>query len=210
MSAEDSLPTSNANVNSRSRLSNDTHEEGEDMNEEGEETNGEEYTSLDPQDNTPADNSDNADEEGEQPADLWDLKKIYTTKDILKSNAVKCMGDKCCLVACSIWSSNLNPKEPWFSCLDCQENHFNGWPEDKLPLHLDDEWRNTVRDKCTDDDDPVMPNVPRVPCGEPTTACPRKKPRIVHTYAPPRVKNSDDLYQCSECDKAYKSRQLIM
>ena len=156
-----------------------------------------------------------------------------------------------------------------------------------------------VRDKCTDDDDPVMPNVPRVPGGEPTTACPRvgdekaeaktsrsktaantlmvttaiestslatassqiagtrgvgkgaiagmpsnsssvsvvgvggqcydinsgvvpemtldglsskrqklrKGPRIVHTYAPPPVKNSDDLYQCSECDKAYKRWQ---
>ncbi len=79
--------------------------------EEGEDTNGEENTALDAHDDTPTDDS------GEPPADLWDLKKIYTTKDILKSNAVKCMGDKCRLVACSIWSSNLNPEEPWFSCL---------------------------------------------------------------------------------------------
>ena len=85
--------------------SNDANEE------EGEDTNGEENTALDAHDDTPTDDS------GEPPADLWDLKKIYTTKDILKSNAVKCMGDKCRLVACSIWSSNLNPEEPWFSCL---------------------------------------------------------------------------------------------
>jgi hypothetical protein len=77
----------------------------------------EENTSLDAQDNTPADDSDNADEEGEPPAELWDLVKIYTAKDILKSNAVKCMGDKCRLVACSIWSSTLNPKEPCFLAL---------------------------------------------------------------------------------------------
>jgi hypothetical protein len=108
MSAEeqDSLPTSNANVNSRSRMSNDTHEEGVDTNEEAEDMNGAENTSLDP-----------PDEEGEPPADSWNLKTIYTAKDILRSNAVKCMGDKCCLVACSIWSSNLNPEELWFSCL---------------------------------------------------------------------------------------------
>ena len=85
--------------------SNDANEE------EGEDTNGEENTALDAHDDTPTDDS------GEPPADLWDLKKIYTTKDILKSNAVKCMGDKCRLVACSIWSSNLNPEEPWFYCL---------------------------------------------------------------------------------------------
>jgi hypothetical protein len=85
--------------------SNDANEEGEDANEEGEDTNMEEDTSLDAQDDTPADDSDNADEEGKPPAELWDLVKIYTAKDILKSNAVKCMGDKCHLVACSIWSS---------------------------------------------------------------------------------------------------------
>ena len=67
-------------------------------------------------------------------------------------------------------SPTLTPTPPL--PLDCQENDFNGWPEDNLPVHLDDEWRNTVRDKCTTDDDPVMPNVPRVPGGEPTTACP--------------------------------------
>jgi len=88
-----------------------------DANKEGEVTNMEEDASLDVQDDTPADDSDNADEEGGPPAELWDLVKIYTAKDILKSNAVKCMGEKCRLVACSIWSSTLNPEEPWFSCL---------------------------------------------------------------------------------------------
>ena len=88
-----------------------------DANEEGEDTNMEEDASLYVQDDTPADDSDNADEEGGPPAELWDLVKIYTAKDILKSNAVKCMGENCRLVACSIWSSTLNPEEPWFSCL---------------------------------------------------------------------------------------------
>ena len=92
-------------------MSNDTHEEGVDTNEEGEDMNRAENTSLDPQDITPTNNL------VEPPADSWNLKTIYTAKDILRSNAVKCMGDKCRLVACSIWSSNLNPEEPWFSCL---------------------------------------------------------------------------------------------
>ena len=85
--------------------SNDANEE------EGEDTNGEENTALDAHDDTPTDDS------GEPPADLWDLKKIYTTKDILKSNAVKCMGDKCRLVACSIWSSTSIPKSRGFIAL---------------------------------------------------------------------------------------------
>ena len=85
--------------------SNDANEE------EGEDTNGEENISFDAHNDTPTYDS------GELPDELWNLKKIYTRKDILKSNAVKCMGDKCRLVACSIWSSNLNPEEPWFYCL---------------------------------------------------------------------------------------------
>jgi hypothetical protein len=156
--------------------------------------------------------SEQNDEEGEPPAQQWTLVGIYSTQQILKRYAVKCMGEKCRLVACSIWSSTLHPGERRFSCLgkllciiscfilllntirddissipsnpphshthsssplDCQEDDFDGWG-DKLPVkgHLDDEWRNAVRNKCTDDDDPVMPNVPRVPGGEPTTACP--------------------------------------
>ena len=69
-------------------------------------------------------------------------------------------------------SPTLTPTPPL--PLDCQENDFNGWPVEELPVkeHLDDEWRNTVHDKCTNDDEPVMPNVPRVPGGERTTACP--------------------------------------
>jgi hypothetical protein len=74
MSAEerDSLPTSNANVSSRSRMSNDTHEEGVDTNEEGEDMNRAENTSLDPQDIIPTNNL------VEPPADSWNLKTIYT------------------------------------------------------------------------------------------------------------------------------------
>ena len=60
---------------------------------------------------------DNADDDGEPPDKLWDLVKIFTTKKMLKSNAVKCMGDKCHLVACSIWSTTLNPKKQLDICL---------------------------------------------------------------------------------------------
>jgi hypothetical protein len=96
-----------------------------------------------------------------------------------------CLGKLLCTITCFILllhtirddiSSTLHPPHSHThssSPLDCQDTFFDGWG-DKLPVkgHLDDEWRNTVRDKCTDDDDPVMPNVPRVPGGEPTTACP--------------------------------------
>ena len=102
---EDEKSAANDNTMNVDAPSNDANEE------EGEYMNGEESTSLNAHNNTLNDDS------GEPPAELWELAKIYTTKDILKSNAVKCMVDKCRLVACSIWSSNLNPEEPWFYCL---------------------------------------------------------------------------------------------
>jgi hypothetical protein len=60
--------------------------------------------------------------------------------------------------------------------LDFQSKYFDGWPEENLPIkYLNDEWRDAVRNKCTDPvygTKLVMPNFSQVPGGEPTTACP--------------------------------------
>jgi hypothetical protein len=104
-----------------------------------------------------------ADEEEEETEELWDLKVVLTAKQILMPRPIVCQGDNCDLVACCIWSSNLDPETPWYSCLDCQEAFFGGWPANpgELPVKvLDDEWRDAIIEKCTLEDEPAMPNLP--------------------------------------------------
>ena len=67
-----------------------------------------------------------AEEEGgddEEEPETWELKKVFTARQIKRSDAPKCESDECDgrpnRRACSKWVSNRN--EPWFSCLDCQE-----------------------------------------------------------------------------------------
>jgi len=103
------------------------------------------------------------DEEEDEAEELWDLKVVLAAKQILMPRPIICQGDNCDLVACCIWSSNLDPETPWYSCLDCQEEFFGGWPANpgELPVKvLDDEWRNAMIEKCTLVDEPAMPNLP--------------------------------------------------
>ena len=103
------------------------------------------------------------DEEEEEVEELWDLKVVLNAKQILMPRPIICQGDTCDLVACCIWSSNLDPETPWYSCLDCQEEYFGGWPANpgELPIKvLNDEWRNAMIEKCTLVDEPAMPNLP--------------------------------------------------
>ena len=132
-------------------------------------------------DNNDADNSIKAaisedhvigedDGDAEEQVELWDLKVVLSAKQIRMAQPTLCQSDKCNLVACCIWSSNLDPETPWYSCLDCQEEHFGGWPSTEesdgsggtgLPIKvLSDDLREAMMDKCTQLVDPVMPNLP--------------------------------------------------
>jgi len=100
--------------------------------------------------------------EGEEPEELWDLKMVLPVEQIRKSTN-RCGTAGCDLIPCCIWSSSLDPETPWYCCLDCQANGFDGWPEKKeeLPIKvLKDDLREAMLDKCTRLDDPVMPDLP--------------------------------------------------
>jgi hypothetical protein len=90
-------------------------------------------------------------EAGEEEEELWDLKVVFSARDISKTNPILCSTEDCGLVACSVWSSNLDPEKPWYTCLDCQAMDFGGWPEpNELPLKvLTEEHRAVILEKCT-------------------------------------------------------------
>lgn len=100
---------------------------------------------------------------------------VLSAKQILSPHPVICQTDGCNLVACCIWSSNLDPETPWYSCLDCQVEHFGGWPSTDeaegggggLPIKvLSDELREAMMEKCTNLVEPELPNLPSVIGGE--------------------------------------------
>mmetsp|Transcript_24282 Transcript_24282/g.51509 ORF Transcript_24282/g.51509 Transcript_24282/m.51509 type:complete len:1060 (+) Transcript_24282:126-3305(+) len=102
-------------------------------------------------------------DDNSKPEELWDLKMILPASQIRQPTAERCSTAGCDLVACCIWSSNLDPETPWYSCLDCQANDFGGWPEKKeeIPIEvLRDDLREVMIEKCTKYESPEMPNLP--------------------------------------------------
>lgn len=97
---------------------------------------------------TPDDNDDNE----QDPSELWELKHIFTAKELSKSKANKCQTANCSLVACSAWATKSAPQDLWFTCLDCQATDYEGWPTDveELPVgFLTLENRNKILELCT-------------------------------------------------------------
>ena len=102
---------------------------------------------------------DNNSEEGAE--ELWDLKIVLGTVQIRQAQK-QCQTPGCDLLACTVWESNRSPKEPWFSCLDCQEKDFGGWPEKREEIPIDAlrrELRKTMIEKCSRCPNPRMPNM---------------------------------------------------
>lgn len=61
--------------------------------------------------------------------ELWNLTKLFSIKEIKSKKAVKCgNSDICSLFACVTYTSSLGTT--WYTCLDCQEMDYEGWPED--------------------------------------------------------------------------------
>jgi len=69
--------------------------------------------------------------------ELWDLKVVLPIEQINDPFGQQCETTGCRLAACCIWASNWNPTTPWYTCLDCQEKDFEGWPENRdIPLRV--------------------------------------------------------------------------
>ena len=94
-------------------------------------------------------------EENPPEEELWDLRSILKIPQLLNPKDHEfCNNDGCALQACCIWSSNTCPDEPWYSCLDCQEKDFGGWPEkrEEIPLKsLSGEHWRVILERCTAD-----------------------------------------------------------
>ena len=101
----------------------------------------------------------------EEDAEIWTLKKILSYNDITKEGTIKCSTEDCTLPACSVWISNLAPTKKWYSCIDCQENDFEGWPPlEELPLeHMEPKHLQVLTSKCSKQKNPTMPSFPSLP-----------------------------------------------
>jgi hypothetical protein len=107
---------------------------------------------------TPTDASDPVDESNDDEEEMWELKTILPHSQVTKDCPIKCSNDDCRLVACCVWVSNLSTNK-WYSCIDCQENDFGGWPpEEELPVQAlaGDHMRSLVA-KCSKQKSPAMP-----------------------------------------------------
>lgn len=110
---------------------------------------------------TLADSSDAIDESNHDEEEKWDLTKVLSHSQVTKECPIKCSTDDCRLVACCVWISNLS-SEKWYSCIDCQENDFGGWPPaEELPVQaLARDHIRALITKCSNQKSPVMPALP--------------------------------------------------
>lgn len=87
----------------------------------------------------------------------WDLQKIIPAESIT-NKAIKCHTEECKLLACCIYVSSTK-KEKWYSCIDCQDTVFGGWPPlEELPVKsLEKNHIQLLVDKCSKKKRPAMP-----------------------------------------------------
>ncbi len=110
------------------------------------------------------DDNDNNEEEDdeEEEEEGWDLKHIHTIDEI-KSGTMKCMTKRCPLIACTTYVSSIDSSNVWYSCLDCQQKDYGGWPTEieEIPVKfLTEEHREVICEMCTGRYSPEMPNIP--------------------------------------------------
>lgn len=104
------------------------------------------------------------DDEDDEEEEGWDLKHIHTIEEI-ESEKFKCMTRKCPLVACCTYVSSIDSSSIWYSCIDCQEKDYGGWPTEvgEIPLKfMTEEHREVISEKCTGRYSPDMPQLPTV------------------------------------------------
>lgn len=98
---------------------------------------------------------------GKGSVEVWELVQILTLSRLDQEGTIKCSSKNCALAACSIWKSNWAPSEKWFSCMDCQDADFDGWPPyDELPLkYASAEHKRIMTQKCTKQSKPRFPDL---------------------------------------------------
>ena len=102
---------------------------------------------------------DDQEEEEEQ----WDLKHIFSISQLQSPTPTQCMTKNCPLLACVTYISSLDPESIWHSCIDCQEQDYDGWPETKeeIPVNfITMEHRKIMIEMCTGQYNPAMPAIP--------------------------------------------------
>lgn len=107
-------------------------------------------------------NDNNNEEDEDEEEEGWDLKHIHTIEEI-KSGTMKCMTKRCPLIACTTYVSSIDSSSVWYSCLDCQEKDYGGWPTEieEIPVKfLTEEHREVMSEMCTGRYSPEMPNIP--------------------------------------------------
>lgn len=145
-------------------------------------------------------------EEGKE--ELWDLKMVLGVAQICKAKR-QCQTPDCGLVACTVWESRLHPGEPWFTCLDCQDRDFGGWPDRKEELPIDAIGRDlqeAMTEKCTRCLDPRMPDMRSLVAKEgggkrgdqETTKPQQPAPENANTGAKIMIKNTSDAISTRE------------
>ena len=97
--------------------------------------------------------------DGEATDGQYDLKKIFSLHDLQKEDTICCSRDDCGLPAFGLYVNNVNPKDRWYYCLDCQEDDFDGWPPvEDLPIkYMDPEHLKIMALKCSSRKNPYMP-----------------------------------------------------
>ena len=135
------------------------------IDDETQECNTEEKEDISGNDNTgddEANDDDGDDDDDEEEEEAWDLKHVHTIVEI-KSEQLKCMTKNCPLVACGTYVSSLDETNIWYSCMDCQDQDFGGWPTDlkEIPIKfMTEEHREAISELCTGRYSPQMPNLP--------------------------------------------------
>jgi len=108
------------------------------------------------------DDEDEMEEDGNEGEEEWDLIEVIAVKDLKKKKPKRCQEEGCTSAACSVWASNLAPDDEWYGCIDCMENYYEGWPSsDEMPVkHLTEEHRKLLAEKCSERENPPMPDLP--------------------------------------------------
>jgi hypothetical protein len=100
-------------------------------------------------------------DEGEEAPEAWELVQVLSLDRLEQDGTIKCSSESCTLAACSVWKSNLAPTVKWYSCIDCQEADFEGWPphEELILKHTTEEHKRIMMQKCTKQSKPTFPDL---------------------------------------------------